>query len=86
MGVRLWVKREEYAAPTVTAAEVPAGWDWPTFDRSLRAEGMGVGGNYGPLAGKVFRIGHMGTQANRELVERGMDVLESVLVTANHPG
>lgn len=86
IGVNLFVKQEEYAAPTVTAAEVPAGWDWPTFDRSLRAEGMGVGGNYGPLAGKVFRIGHMGTQANRELVERGMDVLESVLVTANHPG
>jgi len=38
-----------------------------------------VGGNYGPLAEKVFRIGHMGSQANRELVERGMDILEEVL-------
>jgi aspartate aminotransferase-like enzyme len=81
MGFKLWAKREVFAAPTVTAAEVPAHWQWPTFDRALRAEGMAVGGNYGPLAGKVFRIGHMGTQANRELVARGMDVLENVLAT-----
>lgn len=82
MGIKLWAKREENAAPTVTAAEVPAGWDWPSFNKSLRAEGMVVGGNYGPLAGKVFRVGHMGTQANRELVSRGMDVLEGVLALA----
>jgi aspartate aminotransferase-like enzyme len=81
MGIKLWVKREEFAAPTVTAAEVPVHWQWPAFDRALRAEGMVVGGNYGPLAGKVFRIGHMGTQANRELVARGLDVLENILTT-----
>lgn len=86
MGVKLWVKQEEFAAPTVTAAEVPAGWDWPRFNRALRAEGMAVGGNYGPLAGKVFRIGHMGTQANRELVARGMDVIEAVLAKVSRPG
>jgi aspartate aminotransferase-like enzyme len=79
MGVKLWVKQLEFAAPTVTAAEVPAGWTWPEFDGRLRAQGMAVGGNYGPLAGKVFRIGHMGTQADRELVGRGLDVLEEVL-------
>jgi aspartate aminotransferase-like enzyme len=42
---------------------------------------MGVGGSLGPLAGKVFRIGHMGTQANLALVKRGMDVLAQVLQT-----
>lgn len=30
-------------------------------------------------AGKVFRIGHMGSQANMTLVEQGMDVLARVL-------
>lgn len=85
MGVQLWAKREEFAAPTVTAALVPDGWDWPSFDRALRAEGMVVGGNYGPLAGKVFRIGHMGTQANHALVARGLDVIEGVLLKASHP-
>jgi aspartate aminotransferase-like enzyme len=40
---------------------------------------MVVGGSYGPLAGKVFRIGHMGSQADTGLVGRGMDVLASIL-------
>ena len=38
-----------------------------------------MGGSYGALAGKVFRIGHMGSQADMELVKRGMDVIERVL-------
>lgn len=86
IGIKLWVKQEKFAAPTVTAAEVPQGWTWQAFDAALRAEGMAVGGNYGPLAGKVFRVGHMGTQANRQLVERGMDVIEKVMAKANRPG
>jgi len=86
MGIKLWAKREEFAAPTVTAAEVPFGWEWRNFDQALRSQGVVVGGNYGPLAGKVFRIGHMGTQANHKLVASGLDLLEGVLVTSNHPG
>jgi len=79
MGVTLFPADEAYAAPTVTAAHVPDGWTWPKLDRALRERSMAVGGNYGPLAGKVFRIGHMGNQARMELVERGMNVLERVL-------
>lgn len=79
MGVALYPCREEIASPTVTAAHIPTGWEWPRLDATLRARGMAVGGNYGPLAGKVFRIGHMGNQARMELVERGMDVLQAVL-------
>ena len=41
--------------------------------------GMGAGGSLGSLAGKVFRIGHMGAQADMALVDRGMDVLARVL-------
>lgn len=79
MGVALFPCREAIAAPTVTAAHLPDGWSWPDFDGALRARGMAVGGNYGPLAGKVFRIGHMGNQARMELVEKGLDVLAAVL-------
>jgi len=79
MGVELWPASIEFCAPTVTAANLPACWTWPALDKALRAYGMVVGGNYGPLAGKVFRIGHMGTQADAELVAQGMDVLEGVL-------
>ncbi|MDQ3248835.1 MAG: aminotransferase class V-fold PLP-dependent enzyme [Chloroflexota bacterium] len=79
MGVELWPVQIDNCAPTVTAAKVPTGWTWPALDQALRAQGMVVGGNYGPLAGKVFRIGHMGSQADLALVQRGMDVLEGVL-------
>lgn len=79
MNVRLFATREAYHAPTVTAAYVPEGWTWPALDHVLRSHGMAVGGNYGALAGKVFRIGHMGSQANLALVMEGMEVLRRVL-------
>jgi NitT/TauT family transport system ATP-binding protein len=49
------------------------------IDAALRGNGMVVGGSYGPLAGKIFRIGHMGSQADADLVERGMNVIERVI-------
>lgn len=79
MGVKLYPADLDSASPTVTAAYLPDGWSWPRLNQALRDEGMAVGGNYGPLAGQVFRIGHMGTQADITLVQRGMDVLEYVL-------
>ena len=66
-------------SPTVTAVVVPDHMDWKTLDGRLRAEGVVVGGNYGCLEGEVFRIGHMGTQANMNLVKEAMDVLEEVI-------
>jgi aspartate aminotransferase-like enzyme len=79
LGVALWPVSEAACSPTVTAARVPSGWTWAALDRALRERGMGVGGSYGPLAGKVFRIGHMGSQADAVLVARGMEVLADVL-------
>ena len=79
MGLELYAKDIKLASPTVTAVKVPSGRTWEQLDGSLREHGMGAGGSYGLLAGKVFRIGHMGSQANMELVKKGMDVLEKVL-------
>lgn len=79
MGLALYPTREEYCSPTVTALQMPAGLDWPTLNARLRRRGMAVGGNYGPLAGKVFRIGHMGTQATDDLLERGSAALRAAL-------
>ncbi len=58
---------------------VPDGFGWHHFDTELRARGLAVGGNYGALAGKVFRLGHMGTQADVSLVLQALDVIETVL-------
>lgn len=79
IGVDLLPPRRADCAPTVTAAKVPDGWTFDQLNRALRSHGMAVGGAYGPLAGKVFRVGHMGTQADQGLVESGMDVLAKVL-------
>lgn len=79
MGLSLFPRREEWSSPTVTAVRVPERLGWPELDRRLRARGMAVGGGLGPLAGKVFRIGHMGAQADPDLVRQGMDLLEEAL-------
>jgi len=79
MGLTLYPATETGCAPTVTALNVPESTSWEVLDRRLRKAGMVVAGSYGPLAGKVFRIGHMGAQAHMELAERGLDVLSQVL-------
>ena len=79
MGLSLYPVDEAGCSPTVTALKVPPPLAWEELDRRLRERGMGVGGSLEPLAGRVFRIGHMGTQADLDLVDRGMDVLAQVL-------
>jgi aspartate aminotransferase-like enzyme len=79
LGLQLFPREERFCSPTVTALRVPEGLPWPELDRRLRAKGMAVGGSWEKLAGKVFRVGHMGNQARAELVTRGMDVLAEAL-------
>lgn len=79
MGLKLFPKDEAYSSPTVTAFYIPDNFTWPEFDSALRERGLAVGGNYGKLAGHVFRIGHMGSQADCDLVREGMNVIREVL-------
>ena len=79
LGVSRFPRPEAVSSPTVTASRVPEGWEWPAFDRRLREKGLAVGGSHGPMAGKVFRMGHMGSQADIGLVDRALGVLKTVL-------
>jgi aspartate aminotransferase-like enzyme len=79
MGLSLYPISEIACSPTVTALRVPEDMAWEMLDQRLREHGMVVAGSLGPLSGKVFRIGHMGAQAHRALVDRGMEVLSEVL-------
>ena len=78
MGLQLYPAAGAISSPTVSAVYVPERLPWPEFDRRLRERGLVVGGSYGPLAGKVFRIGHMGYQARLDLVDRALEVIEAV--------
>ena len=80
IGLKLFPKDEKFSSPTVTAFYVPEKFTWKEFDLKLRGHGLAVGGSYGTLAGKIFRIGHMGSQADSKLVERGMSIIKSVLL------
>ena len=78
-GLELYPAADAIPSPTVTAVKVPRHIPWSELNRRFRQHGLVVGGNYGPLAGKVFRIGHMGTQAQMSLVAKAMDVIEEVM-------
>ncbi len=79
MGISLWNSPSSQASPTVTAAMIPAGFEWPAFQVALRKKGLAVAGSFGPMAGKVFRLGHMGTQAKMSLMEQTLGIIAAVL-------
>ncbi len=79
MGVDLFPASGAIPSPTVTAARIPDGQSWETWDRRLREQGLVVAGSYGPLAEKVFRLGHMGAQADMKLMEQALDVIARTL-------
>ena len=79
MGIDLFPAPAAIPSPTVTAARIPEGFTWETWDRRLRDSGLVVAGSYGPLADKVFRLGHMGSQADMGLMEQALDVIAAAL-------
>jgi aspartate aminotransferase-like enzyme len=79
MGLALFPSANAIPSPTVTAVNVPQGISWQEFDAKLRQQGLVVAGSYGPLADKVFRLGHMGTQADMDLVTQALEVIKKAL-------
>jgi aspartate aminotransferase-like enzyme len=79
VGLTLFPAEGAIPSPTVTAVNVPKGATWPELDGKLRRHGLVAAGSYGPLSGKVFRLGHMGTQADLELVKEALAVIRAVV-------
>ena len=50
----------------------------------MREQGLVVGGSYGPLAGKVFRLGHMGSQADLGLVKQALHIIQVCMRNARN--
>ena len=60
LGFRLFADRE-HASRTVTAVHLPEGIDWKTFNGEVKRRGVVLAGGQGKLAGRVFRLGHLGS-------------------------
>ena len=82
LGLRLLAADPETASPTVTALYFPdalVGEKSETVLKTWRDLGLVVGEGQGKLAGKIFRIGHLGAvydedvAATVELLERGLE-------------
>jgi alanine-glyoxylate transaminase/serine-glyoxylate transaminase/serine-pyruvate transaminase len=72
-------------ANPLTAALVPQGIDEARVRRSLLGEyGIEIGGGFGPLAGKVWRIGLMGESSQGSHVLTLLHALEVLLSREGH--
>lgn len=65
-----------HASDTVTSAVVPDGVDWAEFSRELRSRGLVIAGAQGKLAGRVFRVGHLG-DVRLEDIRRALETIEA---------
>ena len=65
------------ASKTVTAANLPDGTDWKTFNGAIKSHGVVLAGGQGKLTGKIFRLGHLGSVTVGEIIDT-IAVLERV--------
>jgi len=79
LGVSLFSAPDAVASPTVTAALVPQQYTWKEWQQLLRQRGLFVAGSFGPMANKVFRLGHMGLQADPALMKKALAAIADAL-------
>jgi aspartate aminotransferase-like enzyme len=73
-----------FASKTVTAAKLPEGHDWKAFNGAIKSHGVVLAGGQGKLAGKIFRLGHLGSVTVEEVLGV-IAVLERVAVEQGRP-
>lgn len=86
LGLELYPEKEEYCSATVTAVKAPEGIDEGELRRIMRKKyGVMIAGSWGKLAGKVFRLGHMGYNAQQEKAIRALLALSRALADMGFP-
>ena len=80
MGLSMLVSNPENRLWTLNTPRIPEGVDDAKVRKFLLEEkGMEISGGFGPLAGKVFRIGLMGYGSQPENVEMVLGALGEAL-------
>ena len=77
--------QEGYQAPPLTAPIIPDTVDAASIRKSLLSEyGIEIAGGFGPLAGKIWRIGLMGESSQETNVLTFLKALEELLAKTDH--
>lgn len=80
LNLEMFVEDPESRLPTVNTIKVPEGLDWKAvIDHCMKNHQVEIAGGLGPTAGKVWRIGVMGNNANIKTVNKVLDALEDAL-------
>jgi alanine-glyoxylate transaminase/serine-glyoxylate transaminase/serine-pyruvate transaminase len=72
---------EAHRLPMLNVIRIPDGVDDAAVRRRLLERGIEIGGGFGPLKGKVWRVGLMGANATPDVADRLLSDLGSVLAS-----
>merc|ERR1719228_2907208 len=82
LGLEMFVQDPKARLPTVNTIKVPQGVDWGAVSGyCMKNHLVEISGGLGPTAGKVWRIGVMGNNANIKTVSRVLDAFKEALKT-----
>lgn len=85
LGLELWAETVDVAGANCTAVRVPEGIEDQALRETMRNRyGVMISGGYGDLAGKLFRLGHMGLSAHPTAVIAQIGILERALADLGH--
>jgi (S)-ureidoglycine-glyoxylate aminotransferase len=84
MGLKLFGD-QKHKMPNVTGVHIPEGVDGDGVRRALLAHfNIEIGTSFGPLHGRIWRIGTMGYNARQDAVLVTLTALEAVLSQERH--
>ncbi len=78
-----FVPEDQYLAPTLSVALYPEGTEDKPFRQNLFSNGIVVAGGLGDMAGRVFRMGHMGN-LSIDQVHFALDAVKRTLVSLGY--
>ncbi|XP_023330492.1 serine--pyruvate aminotransferase, mitochondrial [Eurytemora carolleeae] len=85
LGLELFVSNPAARLPTVNTIKVPEGVDWMAVSSyCMKKHLVEISGGLGPTAGKVWRIGVMGNNANIKTINKVLDTLKEALESVGY--